>query len=115
MKKQLPGFITGFLCAALMFAFVFSGYALITEKTTIEVYPINVMVNGKVFQPTNANGDPVDVFNYNGTTYAPLRALAEAYGLEVGYDQEKNLATVSEPGEASAPVESPAPVYVPGD
>lgn len=33
-------------------------------------------------------------FTYNGTTYAPLRALAEAYGLEVGYDAEKKMATV---------------------
>ena len=23
---------------------------------------------------------------FNGTSYAPVRALAEAYGLEVGYD-----------------------------
>lgn len=80
-----------------------SGYALITERTAIEVDPINVMVNGEVFQPRNAQGELVDVFAYNGTTYAPLRALAEAYGLEVGYDAEKNLATVSKPGAASNP------------
>ena len=37
------------------------------------------------------------VFVYDGTAYAPVRALAEAYGLQVGYDSEKNLATVSQP------------------
>lgn len=37
------------------------------------------------------------MFTYNGTTYAPLRALAEAYGLEVGYDNQRNIATVSSP------------------
>ena len=41
---------------------------------------------GEVLQPTDASGNPMEVFTYNGTTYAPLRALAEAYGLEVGYD-----------------------------
>ena len=61
---------------------------------TIHVVPINVMVGGKVFLPTDVNGKNVPVFAYNGTTYAPLRALAEAYGLEVGYNGEKNLATV---------------------
>ncbi len=61
---------------------------------TIYVVPINVMVGGKVFLPTDVNGKNVPVFAYNGTTYAPLRALAEAYGLEVGYNGEKNLATV---------------------
>lgn len=47
-----------------------------------------------MFQPKDANGNPVSVFVYSGTTYAPLRALAEAYGLTVGYDSEKKLASV---------------------
>ena len=41
----------------------------------------------------------MEVFTYNGTTYAPLRALAEAYGLEVGYDSQQNIATVNRPKE----------------
>lgn len=43
------------------------------------------------------------VFTYNGTTYAPLRALAEAYVLEVGHDQRTNTATVKSPGRPAAP------------
>lgn len=66
----------------------------LTERTTISVSPINIEVNGAVFQPKDANGNDVSVFVYSGTTYAPLRALAEAYGLTVGYDTEKRLATV---------------------
>lgn len=66
----------------------------LTERTTLTVSSINIEVNGVVFQPKDANGNPVSVFVYNGTTYAPLRALAETYGLTVGYDQEKRLATV---------------------
>ena len=46
------------------------------------------------------------VFTVNGTTYAPLRALAEAYGLEVGYDAANNIATVNSPDRASAIVTS---------
>lgn len=92
MKK----FLSGFLSCAIIMTLALSVMA-ITGKTTIDVYPIDIMVNGEVFQPTNAQGKPVDVFTYKGTTYAPLRALAVAYGLEVGYDAEKKLATVSEP------------------
>lgn len=103
MKKQLSGFVLGFLCAVLIFGLSVSAHALITARTAIEVEPINVMVNGEVFQPKNAQGEPVDVFVYNGTTYAPLRALAEAYGLVVGYDEEKNLATVDKPEAVSEP------------
>ena len=52
------------------------------------------MVNGEVFQPKDAQGRNALVFTYNSTTYAPVRALAEAYGLTVGYDSAKNMATV---------------------
>ena len=62
--------------------------AFAAQSRTITVSPINVMVGGKVFLPTDPNGKNVPVFVYNGTTYAPLRALAEAYGLQVGYDSD---------------------------
>lgn len=97
MKKQLPAFFTGFLAAVLVLSLSLSAFATITGKTTIEVGPISIMVNGEVFQPTDVNGNPVDVFVYKGTTYAPLRALAEAYGLEVSYDGEAKMAVVKEP------------------
>lgn len=64
---------------------------------TINVDPsIKILVNGEEFKPKDVNGNDVMTFTYNGTTYAPLRALAEAYGLEVGYDAAKKIATVGE-------------------
>lgn len=92
MKK----FLSGVLCATLVFSLALSALA-ISGRMTIEVGPINVQVNGEVFQPTDVNGKEVPVFAYQGTTYAPLRALAEAYGLEVGYDAAANMATVTDP------------------
>ena len=64
---------------------------------TIQVDPVNIQVNGQTFQPKDVNGNDVPVFAYNGTTYAPLRALAEAYGLTVGYAAAQNMATVTDP------------------
>lgn len=75
---------------------------------TIQVDPINIQVNGQTFQPKDVNGNDVPVFAYNGTTYAPLRALAEAYGLTVGYDAEKNMATVTSGGAAPAAPSTPS-------
>ena len=80
------------LCLVLMIGMSIPAYAASGQKITVD--PINIMVDGKTFLPTDANGDNVPVFAYNGTTYAPLRALAEAYGLTVGYNTERNLATV---------------------
>lgn len=112
MKKQLPAFLTGFLAAVLVLSLSLSAFAAITGKTTIEVGPISIMVKGEIFQPTDVNGNPVDVFVYNGTTYAPLRALAEAYGLEVSYDGEAKMAVVEEPVETVEPSAEPV---IPGD
>lgn len=87
--KKLSSFI---LCLVMLFELATP--ALAAQSQTITVDPINVMVGGEIFLPTDANGKNVPVFVYNGTTYAPLRALAEAYGLTVGYNAEKKLATV---------------------
>lgn len=93
MKRNLPSFLAGSLTTLLVCSLSISALA-ISGRMTIEVDPINVQVNGEVFEPKDAKGNSVPVFAYNGTTYAPLRALAEAYGLEVGYDKESNMATV---------------------
>lgn len=94
MKK----FILGVLTATMIFSLTISALA-ISGRMTIEVSPINIQVNGETFVPKDVNGAEVPVFAYQGTTYAPLRALAEAYGLTVGYDAEQNMATVNDEGQ----------------
>lgn len=104
MKGKISSFLAGALCAVL-FAGV-SVTALATDGSlTLAVHPIQILVNGEVFEPKDANGNDVMLFTYNGTTYAPLRALAEAYDLEVGYDAERNIATVTNPDQ-SIPINS---------
>lgn len=98
MKKSLP-FLAGMLTTALIGGLGVTALAT-TGTMTITVNPINIQVNGETFQPKDAQWADVPVFAYNGTTYAPLRALAEAYGLEVGYDAQANMATVT--GDAAA-------------
>ena len=100
MKGKLSSFLAGVLVSALAVTLPVSALAA-TGRLTIEVSPINVQVGGEVFRPKDAAGNDAMVFTYNGTTYAPLRALAEAYGLEVGYDADSNLATVSAPTAAA--------------
>ena len=103
--KRIPTFLAGMLTMALVGGLGASALAA-SGQLTITVDPVNVQVNGATFQPKDANGGDVPVFAYNGTTYAPLRALAEAYGLEVGYDANSNMATVAEP---EGPVTTSAP------
>ncbi len=104
MKKRFLSFAMGALAALLIGSTTITALAA-SGAITIEVSPISVLVDGEVFQPKDAKGNDVMVFTYNGTTYAPLRALAEAYGLEVGYDGERNIATVnSRPTQTQTPI-----------
>jgi hypothetical protein len=100
MKNKFLPFLTGALAMLMLVALPVSALAS-DGALSLKVYPINILVDGEVFQPTDASGNDVMVFTYNGTTYAPLRALAEAYGLEVGYDSDTNTATVTNPANAS--------------
>lgn len=89
-------FLKSALAAVLIAILAVSSFAA-GSLVTISVDPsIKILVNGKVFQPKDANGNDVMTFTYNGTTYAPLRAMAEAFGLEVGYDSAQRMATVGE-------------------
>ena len=101
MKNKLKVFLTGIVTAVIICGLTVSALAA-NGSITLNVEPIQVLVNGEVFTPKDVQGNDVLVFTYNGTTYAPLRALAEAYGLEVGYDSTKNIATVNAPSAQNA-------------
>ncbi|MEY8281366.1 stalk domain-containing protein [Oscillospiraceae bacterium 52-8] len=104
MKKNVLSFISGAIAMLLLVGLPVTALA-VSGAIRIEVSPISVLMDGEVFHPKDANRNDVMVFTYNGTTYAPLRALAEAYGLEVGYDGERHIATVSkQPTQAQAPI-----------
>ena len=83
MKTKFLSFIAGALTVLMLIALPVSALAS-DGALSIKAYPIRILVNGQVFAPKDANGNDALVFTYNGTTYAPLRALAEAYDLEVG-------------------------------
>ena len=95
MKKNITSFIAGMCTTALLSTATVTAFAA-DGLLTLSVQPARVLVNGEMFQPKDAAGRDALVFTYNGTTYAPVRALAEAYGLEVGYDAGKGLVTVGD-------------------
>lgn len=96
MKGKITSFAAGMLAAVLLLALTVPALAA-GDALTLTASPIKLLVDGSEFKPKDANGNDVLVFVYNGTTYAPVRALAEAFGLEVGYDSTQNMATVTKP------------------
>ena len=47
---------------------------------------INIIVDGQTINPKDANGKAVSPLIYNGTTYLPVRAVADAVGKSVYWD-----------------------------
>ena len=107
MKRRIGSFLAGATTTLLIGTLSVSALAA-SGSITLKVNPIRVLVNGEEFHPKDAKGNDALVFTYNGTTYAPLRALAEAYGLTVGYDSTAKAATVSTPGTTTINVSASA-------
>ena len=59
---------------------------------------IKIMVNGKEVVPVDGNGAAVEPFTIDGTTYLPVRAVASALGMNVGWDGTTNTVTLDNPG-----------------
>ncbi|TCT15369.1 copper amine oxidase-like protein [Natranaerovirga pectinivora] len=51
---------------------------------------IKILINGHVFQPRDQSGKDIAPVIINGSTYLPVRAVAEAINLPVDWDGETN-------------------------
>ncbi len=76
MKRTLRGFILGVLVAVLTVSSI-AGYAANT---------VRIVIDGRELIPTDVNGNRVDPVIINGTTYLPVRAVANAIGKAIYWD-----------------------------
>lgn len=102
MKKEFKGFVAGAVTASLLFTMVFTAFAEPIEKTIQVAYNnIKLYVDGKLVQPKDANGNRIEPFVYNGTTYLPVRAVSQALEKDVAWDGNTNSVYI---GEKPSPV-----------
>ncbi len=65
------------------------------SKTLSAVYSdIKLVINGEETTALDANGNPVDPFIVDGTTYLPVRGVAEALGEDVSWDGETKTVSI---------------------
>lgn len=57
---------------------------------------INIYINGKKFIPRDANGTEVAPIAKDGTTYLPVRAVAQAFGKKVDWDGETSSVLIKD-------------------
>ncbi|MBQ3403896.1 MAG: hypothetical protein IJG63_00555, partial [Oscillospiraceae bacterium] len=94
--KRIGTFFCGVLCAVLVMMLAVPSFAASVTKAIEITTGIAVYVNNEYVEPKDVNGNPVDVFVYKGTTYLPIRAVANALGLPVDYDAKTHTALIGE-------------------
>lgn len=109
MKERTKGFISGIFVTALAIAL---SVGIFAAAQTITVNGgVKLKIDGAIFTPTDANGNPVDVFEYNGTTYVPVRAVSQAFGKEIAWDGNTRTVIIgSNASSGSYNRQNPAPL-----
>lgn len=87
MKRERRGFIAGILVSIIIFACIGTAGAVVGKmQATLDYNNIKISLNGQYITPKDANGNTVEPFSINGTTYLPVRAVGDALGLSVDWD-----------------------------
>lgn len=100
MKKAIaiPVVIVLFLALAIS-AVASTG----TVNKDITYRNIQITLDGKALAPKDVNGAPTEPFIMDGSTYLPVRAVAEALGVDIGWDDSASTVTLSS-AAAAAPL-----------
>ena len=89
MKKfeKLLSFLLGMFFMAILIIAAPPTLASTTTRQISAVYNnIKIYVDDVLIQPKDAQGNKIEPFIYNGTTYLPVRAVSEALGKAVSWD-----------------------------
>lgn len=87
MREKTKGFIAGVIAASAISGIVLGVAAEDIYKTVQIAYDnIKICIDGAIIEPKDANGNTVEPFTLDGTTYLPVRAVAGAFNKEVDWD-----------------------------
>lgn len=92
--KKWSSFIAGVVTAVSLVALTGTALAASSLQQIEVERGLSVTFNGDPVTLTDVNGKAVEPFVYQGTTYVPIRAIAENYGSGVIYDPETNTAKI---------------------
>ena len=96
MKKR--SFIAGMLTMLLIMTLVVPAAATVGKVTKeLEYRDISVTLDGVKLDLRDAKGNPVEPFMFEGTNYLPVRALAEALGLNVAWNGQTATVVLTSP------------------
>lgn len=87
MKRNWKGVLCGVMATVLLLGLIGTAAATVGKMAvSVDYNNIKVTMNGTAVNLVDANGNAVEPFAINGTTYLPVRAVANALGLDIGWD-----------------------------
>lgn len=95
MKKEWRGFVTGFIAATLIFSTIVPVVAATVRQINATYKDIKITLDGAELIPKDVNGNVVEPFVSGGTTYLPIRAIANALDLDVDWDGATNTVVLA--------------------
>lgn len=106
--KQWKGFLSGILVTLLVLGMGGAAVAAVAQnQATLAYNDIKITLDGKAVTPTDANGQAVEPFAIEGTTYLPVRAVASALGLDVEWDGATKTVKLSSGANSTTPPTEP--------
>lgn len=94
MKNK--SFFAGMITMLIIVSLLGTAAAVSTTKTAELVYrDIKITLDGEQITPKDANGVVVEPFIIDGTTYLPVRAVADAMGLYSTWNGDTNTVELS--------------------
>ncbi len=93
MKKRFQSLVAGIIIGGILTSgLTFARQAV--ETAELIYNNIKIQIEGEEITPLDANGNAVEPFIVNGTTYLPVRAISNALGKYVTWDASSNTVKI---------------------
>ncbi len=93
--KKLRNILLLVLVLAMLSVPVLAATGVVDAKLTFR--NIRLMLDGETLTPTDANGKSTDPFIYNDSAYLPVRAVSEALGVDVSWEDKTSTVVLTSP------------------
>lgn len=110
MKKNMKSLIAGgVVLTTLTGMLALPSLATVGQKLLrADYHDMKVTLNGKTLKLTDSDGDPVEPFTIDGTTYLPLACISQALGVDVAWDGPNNTVMLTTEDKTAASGTNPS-------
>lgn len=91
--------------AALSLTAVIAHATVGTRDAVLSYDNLKIVLDGREITPVGADGNTIEPFIIDGTTYLPIRGISSVLGLNVGWNGETKTIELNTPGAFSGAVQ----------